>query len=255
MFNIEDFDIKLDTEFIGRNFIYSDEVSSTNRLLLDTEEYSKHGAVLLAEYQSQGKGRKDRVWLSNSGQNLTFSILLKEKLKENYVNFINLGASLAVAQSIENLYQLKVELKWPNDVLINKKKVAGILLESVSRGNKIERLVIGIGINVNQPSFQTKFEIPPTSIRLEFNELISRERLLSDILNNFEHILTMLYHSTDKILSDWKSRCKMIGEKIKIIEGEQAKYGVLEDIDEKGFLVLRQGDKTELIHYGDVTLR
>jgi BirA family biotin operon repressor/biotin-[acetyl-CoA-carboxylase] ligase len=256
MFNIEEFDIKLDTEVIGRNFVYCDEVGSSNRLLLETDEYSKHGTVLLAEFQSQGRGRKERVWLSNSGQNLTFSILLKEKLKENYINFINLGASLAVAQSIENLYQLKVELKWPNDVLINKKKVAGILLESVSRGNKIDRLVVGIGINVNQPSFQSKFEIPPTSIRTEFNELISRERLLSDILNNFEQILTTLYHhSTDKILSDWKSRCRMIGEKIKIIDGETVKYGILEDINEKGFLVLKQGDKTELIHYGDVTLR
>jgi BirA family biotin operon repressor/biotin-[acetyl-CoA-carboxylase] ligase len=255
LFNIEEFDIKLDTEVIGRNFIYCDEVESTNELLLSSKDFSQNGTVLLAEYQSKGKGRKDRVWVSNSGQNLTFSILLKGEFKSQKINLINLGTSLAIAQAIENLCQLNVELKWPNDVLIDKKKIAGILLESTSKNNKINKMVIGIGINVNQPNFPGKFDIPPTSIRKEFHSLVNRERLLSEVLNNIEQNFETAKEQSDKIMNDWRSRCKMIGEKVKIVEDEKTRFGIFEDIDDEGFMILKQGDLRERIHYGDVNVR
>jgi len=255
VFNIEEFDIKLDTDYIGRNFIYSDEVDSTNSVLLSSKDFNQNGTVLLAEYQSKGRGRKNREWLSNSGQNLTFSILLKGEIKDQKINLINLSTALAVAQAIENLFQLDVELKWPNDVLVHKKKIAGILLESSSKANKINRVTVGIGINVNQPNFPGKFDIVPTSIRKEFHSLVSREKLLSEVLNNFENLIDQLERSHKKILNQWRNRCKMIGERIKIIEEDKIKTGIFEDIDEQGFLLLKQADKTEKIHYGDVSLR
>jgi BirA family biotin operon repressor/biotin-[acetyl-CoA-carboxylase] ligase len=255
VFNIEDFDIKLDTEVIGRSFIYCDEVDSTNTLLLTSREFNTHGTVILAEHQKHGRGRKNREWYSNSGQNLTFSILLKNEFKQEQVNLINLGTAVSVAQALENLFQLNVELKWPNDVLILKKKVCGILLESTSKGDKINRIVVGIGINVNQPNFPGKFDIPPTSIRKEFHEEVSRERLLSEILNNFESILDLVENNPQKILDDWRSRCKMIGEKVKVVEEEKTKFGVFLDIDDDGFMILKVGDNSIKIHYGDVSLR
>lgn len=255
VFNIEEFDIKLDTEVIGRNFIYSDEVESTNSVLLSSKEFNQHGTVLLGEFQTKGRGRKERLWVSNAGQNLTFSILLKSDFKEHKINLVNLGSSLVIAQALENLFQLNVELKWPNDVLVEKKKIAGILLESTSKGSKINRVVIGIGINVNQPNFPGKFDIQPTSIRKEFKELVSRERLLSEILNLFEDMLETWKKEPGKILNDWRNRCKMIGERIKIIDGDKQKSGVFNDIDEDGFLVLKIADKYEKIHFGDVSLR
>jgi BirA family transcriptional regulator, biotin operon repressor / biotin---[acetyl-CoA-carboxylase] ligase len=255
VFNIEEFDIKLDTDYLGRNFIYCDEVDSTNTVLLSSKDFTINGTVLLAENQTKGRGRKEREWISNTGQNLTFSILLKGDFKDQKVNLINLGSAIAVAQTIENLYQLDVELKWPNDVLIGKKKIAGILLESTSKANKIVKLVIGIGINVNQPNFPGKFDIPPTSIRKEFHTEASRERLLSELLNNYEDILELVKSDPDKILNDWRSRCKTIGEKINIVEDEKVEFGIFENIDGNGFLILRQGDKRKTIHYGDVSVR
>lgn len=255
MFNIEEFDIKLDTDVIGRNFIYSDEVSSTNSELLNNKDFGQNGTVLLAEFQNNGKGRKNRTWISNAGQNLTFSILLKGDFKGNTANIINLGTSAAVGQSLENLYQLRVELKWPNDVLVNKKKISGILVESSSKSNKISKLVIGIGINVNQPNFPGKFEIQPTSVRREFKETVSRERLLSEVLNNFEDMLNLVQYDPNKILNDWRNKCKLIGEKIKIIEDDEIRTGVFEDIDDNGFLILKSGEKRNVIHFGDVSLR
>jgi len=256
MFNIEEFDIKLDTEIIGRNFVYCSEVDSTNTVLLHNKEYEQDGTVFLAEFQTGGRGRKDdRQWLSNKEQNLTFSVLLTEGFSSSNINIVNFTAALSVAQAIENLYQLKVELKWPNDVLINKCKCAGILLESISKGSKISRIVIGIGINVNQPTFPGKYLLQPTSIKKEFKENVSRERLLSELLNIFEENFILSQNAPQKIMSDWKSRCKMIGEKVKIEEGDIVKHGIFDDIGDDGTLILKIDNKIEKIHYGDVSLR
>lgn len=257
MLNIEDFDIKLCTDVIGRNFIYTEEIESTNRVLLENEEFSKDGTVLMAEYQTAGKGRKSRVWYSSSGQNLTFSTLLKKNFLENELNIINLGAALSVAISLENLYQLDTNLKWPNDVLINEKKIAGILIETTVSGNKIDKAVIGIGINVNQHSFTNanEYHLPPTSVKNEFGKEVSRERILSEVLNNFEEILHRIETEPQKVLADWKSRSRFLGENIKIVEDGVTKFGKFADLDENGFLILQQGEETETIHFGDVSSR
>ncbi len=256
MISFENFDLKLDTEFIGRNFIYSEEVESTNSFLLNkANKYNIHGTVLLAERQSMGKGRNNRVWYSNKDQNLTFSILLTDKRYFGQkFNILNFTISLAVAQAIENLYQLRTELKWPNDVLLNGKKVAGILLESTSQGSKIQRVVIGIGLNVNQTLFQGNFNLPPTSIKNELSENVERERLLAEILNIFEEILEKSIKNSDDILKDWKSKCRMLGEKISVTVDDKVKDGIFDDIDTNGFLLLKSHDKIEKIHFGDVGL-
>ncbi|MBK7630268.1 MAG: biotin--[acetyl-CoA-carboxylase] ligase [Ignavibacteriales bacterium] len=256
MFNIENFDIKLNTEFIGRTFVYAEELSSTNTFLMDKQSgYNQNGTVVLAEKQTSGKGRKDRVWYSAPDSNLTFSILLtKDKFLANNSSLINFAASLSIATSIENLFQLKTELKWPNDVLIDGKKTSGILIESSSQGNKIERFVIGLGINVNQISFQGTFNYPPTSIRIELGRSVDRERLLAEILNNFEMLLDKLKKNKIEVIHDWKEKCKMIGEKISIVENDVEKFGIFYDIDEEGYLLLKTRDGIEKIHYGDVSL-
>jgi BirA family transcriptional regulator, biotin operon repressor / biotin---[acetyl-CoA-carboxylase] ligase len=256
LFNIENFDIKLNTEYIGRTFVYAEELSSTNTFLMDKQNgYNQNGTVVLAEKQINGKGRKDRVWYSAPDSNLTFSILLtKDKFLVNHSSLINFAASLSVAVSIENLFQLKTELKWPNDVLIDGKKTSGILIESTSQGNKIERFVIGLGINVNQNSFQGTFNYPPTSIKNELGRNIDRERLLAEILNNFELLLEKIKTDSVEVINDWKSKCKMIGEKISIVENDKEKFGIFYDIDDEGYLLLKTKDKIQKIHYGDVSL-
>ena len=255
MFNLEIFDIKLETDILGRNFIYCDEIESTNaELLSGKQQYKKTGTVFLAEKQIAGKGRIDRTWLSAKGLNLTFSILLtKETVAELNINHLNLISSLAVSMAIENLYQLRTELKWPNDVLIDKKKVAGILIETSIKGNNIERVVIGIGINLNQIAFHGDFNLTPTSLKLELRTEIDRENILAEILNLFEELLTELRNKPGNILKDWRSRCKMIGDKISITDGEKVRSGIFYDIDDDGFLLLKRNNVVEKIHYGDVS--
>lgn len=258
MFSFENFDIKLDTDFIGRNFIFSEETDSTNSVLLDKRnKYTINGTVFYTEKQLKGRGRKNSPWYSAKELNLTFSILLTSKkyLTGNPV-LLNFATSLAIGNALENLYQLKVDLKWPNDVLIKGKKICGILIESTSEGSRIDRLVIGVGINVNQTMFQGTYSIPPTSVKLEINENAERERLLAEVLNNFEELLLILIESPENILKDWKQKCNMLGDKISITEGDVVKYGIFEDVDENGFLLLKDNNNhIEIIHYGDVSLR
>jgi BirA family biotin operon repressor/biotin-[acetyl-CoA-carboxylase] ligase len=256
MFDLEKFDLKLNTDVIGRNFIYAEEVPSTNtELLSESKFYKKHGTVLFAEKQTAGKGRKNRAWYGDDQLNLTFSILITEpKYFQKKVNIINFVASLALAVSIENLYQLRTELKWPNDILIDNKKAAGILIESASKGSKIERLVIGIGLNVNQISFQKKFTVEPTSLKKELGHTVEREKTLAEILNNIEEILNISIKFPDKILDDWKAKCKMIGERITVVNNDIKKHGIFNDIDKNGFMVLRTDDKMETLHFGDVSI-
>lgn len=254
-FIIEEMDIKLKTNLIGTNFIFYDEVDSTNELLLNDASIKNHGTVLLADNQAKGRGRLDREWITVKDSSLTFSILLTENLTANSINLINLAAAVAVAQSLENLYQLDVRLKWPNDILIQTRKVCGILVESVSKGDAIERLVVGIGVNVNQPIFEGQFNVPPTSIRKEFGKVSSRERLIAEILNEFEKLIKKVKKDPDAILNSWRSRCKMIGEKVKVVDGENTTYGIFEDIDDKGFLILSEKDGVKKVFSGDVSLR
>jgi BirA family biotin operon repressor/biotin-[acetyl-CoA-carboxylase] ligase len=254
MFNLESFGIKLNTDFIGRNFIYFEEIDSTNSYLLNQDnKINISGTVVLAEFQTKGRGRMDRVWKSDSAQNLTFSILfVKNKSLLESLNFLNFSAALAVASSIENLYQLKPELKWPNDILINRKKTCGILIETVTTKNEIEKVVVGIGINVNQSQFTGEYNYPPTSIRIQLGKEVERERLLAEILNNFEHYINKLKTNKDNIINEWKMRCKMMGEKISVRLSNEIKYGIFDDIDENGFLLLRTKNGIEKITAGDL---
>lgn len=255
MLNIEDFDIKLETKSLGRNFIYSHDLSSTNTYLLEDSDQLEHGTVILSEFQQHGKGRLNRPWYSTKGQNLTFSILLNRKLDKINQNHIGLAASLAISLAIENLFQLKTELKWPNDVLINSKKVGGILLESVTKGSKFEKIVIGIGINVNQTKFTGEFKVKPTSVKYELKREVKRERFLSEVLNVFEELLFELRDNPKKVLEEWREKCRMVGESVQIEIGSEKKFGIFYDIDANGFMILKIGDKIEKITSGDITVR
>ena len=254
-FIIEEMDIKLKTNFIGTNFIYYEEADSTNEELLNDASIKEHGTVLFANNQVKGRGRMNREWVSKKDHSLTFSILLTENINAKNINIINLAAAVAVAQSLENIYQLDVRLKWPNDVLIATRKVCGILIESQSKGDKLERVVVGIGVNVNQPMFEGGFNIPPTSIKKEFGKNVSRERLIAEILNEFEKLLKKIKHHPEQILDLWRSKCKMIGEKVKVIEGKNELFGTFEDIDENGFLLFKELNGITKVFNGDVSLR
>lgn len=256
MFDFNLFDIKLETSLLGRNFIYLDEIGSTNTFILDKKnKIEKDGSLVLAEKQTKGRGRRNRVWYSEKGLNLNFSILITDKkLLSKNLNILNLGVSLVIANSIENLYSVQTNVKWPNDVLINNKKVAGILLETNSQGSSIEKLIIGIGVNVNQTSFMGEFNLEPTSIKLMTKNNIEREKLLAEILNNLEYIFQKIRSNPKSVLADWVNKCNSIGKRIDVNQDGKVLTGIFDGLDENGFLLLNVKNKLNKIYFGDTSL-
>ncbi len=255
-FDFTSFNLKLETEWLGRNFSLIDETDSTNTLLLKRENgFEENGSVVLAEKQLSGKGRMDRTWYSAKYENLTFSLLItNKKLLEINPFVYTFGSAVAVARTLDSLFQVQTGVKWPNDLLIRDRKICGILSESVISGASFTRLVVGIGLNVNQTNFVGDYRIPPTSLAVELGTEVSRERLLAEILNEFEEIILLGEKNPQRVLKDWKDRCPLMGDKISVQQGSEIFDGVFDDVDENGALLLRTNDRTITFHYGEVSI-
>lgn len=145
-----------------------------------------HGALFLTDQQTGGRGQYERKWKANPGQNLTFSLVF-EPQKGGRFTLLTLACALAVTEVINKKAGIKAMIKWPNDILNDGKKLCGILTETQFLGNKLERIVVGIGLNVNQAEFSGELEGIATSMRQEGSEEYSREELLAEILQNIEY--------------------------------------------------------------------
>lgn len=254
-FRFEEFDIRLETQWVGRSFYYFDEGTSSNSILLKDEEKFVNGAVVLVEDQSEGRGRLDRSWESFAGQNLTFSLLLTDtSFRQGNPPLLSFVASLAVARALDTLYQLSPNLKWPNDVLVKGRKICGILLEASSSGSSLSKIVIGIGINVNQPWFKGEYRTPPTSLKMENDKSNSREVLLAEVLNQFEELTEIYLKDPEKIIKEWKQYCNDMGEKITIDQNGRLITGTFEGIDKNGCMLLEIDGRNTVINYGDVSI-
>ena len=175
----------LKTQRFGNKIFTFDTIDSTNncaRALAGC--WADEGTVIIAEQQTAGKGRLGRVWQANPNENLTFSIILRPTANPEQVNLLPLYVAVAVAQAIERTTSLKVECKWPNDLLVNNRKVAGILLEGSVKDNTLEYVVVGIGVNVNQVAFAHDLEGKATSLRLEGGKEVDRLLLFRELLSS-----------------------------------------------------------------------
>lgn len=255
MFNYENFNIKLETKYLSTNFVYVEDLESTNSFLLNNPEFKEDGTVVLAEYQSKGKGRKERSWVSEKGKNLTFSILLTKKFELSKIQLLSIYSSLAVSKAMENLFQIDTKFKWPNDILVGGRKICGILLENSFIGTNLEKIVVGIGLNVNQMSFPGEYNIAPTSVQREFRYEASRESLLSEIFNIMEEMLDNFPNNSRQMLAEWSAKCSMIGDKINVVGENFVKHGIFEGIDSNGNMILRTLDGEEILNYGEISIQ
>ena len=142
MENVEKIKSKLNTKVLGRKLVYLKEVDSTQDYIKRNEKDIIDGTVVIAENQTKGKGTKGRTWYTNPKENLTFSILLKPNCNIKYLEKLTIKIAETVVNSIKKLYGYKLEIKYPNDIVINLKKLGGILTESFTVGEKTEKIVI-----------------------------------------------------------------------------------------------------------------
>ncbi|MBO6585220.1 MAG: biotin--[acetyl-CoA-carboxylase] ligase [Gracilimonas sp.] len=187
MFDSELFENHLATSWLGRSFYFFEELPSTNSYSKQLNgENSQHGALVLTDDQTGGRGQYDRIWKAEPGKNLTFSLVFEPQKAERFT-LLTLACALAVSEIVNACAEVDTKLKWPNDILCNGKKLCGILTETQFSGNKLERVVVGLGLNINQVEFQGGLAEKATSLRKECGKEFSREKVLADILQKIEY--------------------------------------------------------------------
>jgi BirA family biotin operon repressor/biotin-[acetyl-CoA-carboxylase] ligase len=239
---------------------YFAQIGSTNdyaQMLL--EQGAPDGTLVVADAQIQGRGRLGRRWVTTSGAALAFSLALRPNLSEQeQLAFFSPLAGLAVCKTLMDGYGLPAEVKWPNDVLLNRRKVCGVLVEAVWLGSHLQGVVVGIGINVTLPSVPPDCEVlfPATCVEQVLGRPLEREALLAAILRQFFALRPSL--GSVAFRQDWQARLAFRGQGVRVdLPGtEQALTGQVIGIDEQGNLRLRTPSGEEVcVTVGDVRLR
>lgn len=246
----------LKTELFGKKIYTFETIDSTNRCGHAIAACgASEGTVILAEEQTEGRGRRGKSWIANRGENLTFSVLLRPGLPSDQLNLFPFFAAVAVSRTVERETGLTVECKWPNDLLIRGKKFAGILLESSVNGNSIEYIVLGLGINVNQRIFPSSLEGKATSLCIEVNADVDRTQLLQHILRSLEDDYTQIKQSgLDPLLSDWIDRTPMLNKPVSVLQEGKTITGIMKGVTRQGGMVLAVDGTERILHAGDVTI-
>ena len=244
----------LETQFVGQSVIYYPRLTSTMEVAKRQARLgAAEGTVVIAGEQTAGKGRIGRVWLSPEGS-IALSIILYPSLV--YLPSLIMLASLAVVRSIEAVTGLKSQIKWPNDVLVNGRKVCGILIESDVQGDAVIYAVIGIGVNVNlRLSDVPEISSLATSLSDELGRDVSLLSLIRRLLVEVEGLyLTLL--AGGSIYEEWRDSLVTLGKKVRVESGKNKYEGIAESVARDGSLLLRQanGSLTKIVA-GDVTLR
>lgn len=256
MFKKKDLLSGLRTSIVGKKFFLFDTIDSTNTCAKALAEAgTEEGFVVVTEYQTSGKGRLGRSWKADPEKNLLFSVLLRPKVRKESSGLLTFYAAMAVARAVESLTGSKVECKWPNDLLINGKKICGILIENALENEHIEYSVVGIGLNVNQKSFAKEIGHKATSIANELNVELDRTKLLKTILVEIDKLYVQVkeekYHL---ILKEWNDRCSMYGKMVSVQQGKITWSGIAKELSPDGGLVIETQNGLHTVHAGDVTL-
>jgi BirA family biotin operon repressor/biotin-[acetyl-CoA-carboxylase] ligase len=247
------------TEVIGRDIRVFEETTSTNDIADKLgRDGVREGIVVFAESQSKGRGRLGRRWLSPHGKGLWFSVLLRPRLQPQAATRLTILAATALARAIEGLAALRAEVKWPNDILLRGRKVAGVLTEMSAELDTVKHVVLGIGVDVNQ----TTSEFPPelrrlaTSLRIETGHCHIRAELATAILRELDRDYARLREGQfDTVADEWEARCTTIGRDVIIKVGGRRLEGHAESLDADGALLLRtEHGHLERIVGGDVTV-
>lgn len=256
---LEEIEEHLDTEFLGRTIHYFDSIDSTNDRAKKIAREELEGTVVIAEQQTEGKGRLGRKWISPSGKGIWMSIILKPNIAPYNVSSITLLGAASVYKAFKKL-GIDSEIKWPNDILIGGKKVSGILTEMNAELDRINYLVIGIGINANldKEDIPEELKYKATSIKIKEARTIDRKELLANVLNEFEILYKSFIDENNnlKAIKICKENSATIGKEVKIVQGKKERLGKAIDINDAGELLVefKDGD-IQNIFAGEVSVR
>lgn len=255
----DDLLIELQNNKLGNDIYYFKTIDSTNnygkKLALDG---ALEGTIVLSDEQTGGRGRLGRAWVSPPGTSISMSIILRPTIYPNEAAKITEITAAAVANAISRVTKLKTGIKWPNDIIINSKKVCGILTEMSAEINSINYVIVGMGINVNINEFPDEINNVATSLKKELNMEISRKELVINIVNEFEKLYYDFINTGDlsKTVEICKEKSVILGKMIKIINRNEIIIAKAIDIDENGELIIKKDDG-EIINIisGEISVR
>ncbi|MBA4699665.1 MAG: biotin--[acetyl-CoA-carboxylase] ligase [Ruminococcus sp.] len=255
----EELSSMIDTEWAGQTIYYFDQIDSTNiRAKQLGEEGVPHGTLIVAGQQNAGRGRRGRTWESPPGVSIYMSIVLRPEMAPVKAPMLTLVMALSAADSLKECTGLDVQIKWPNDIVLNGKKLAGILTEMSTEMEYINHVVIGVGINVNTGQLPEELEEKATSLRLETGRIIRRSEIIASIMKEFEgnyqlfietQGLRQMQEKYNSLLINREKEVRILG-----VKEEYAAYAL--GINEKGeLLVRRDNGEIEAILAGEVSVR
>lgn len=245
----------LKTSLIGNEIIVLESVGSTNDYIKANAQKLMDGTVVTTREQTKGKGRLGRVWKNKKDDDISFSFILRPKLSPMEVSAITPLCGLAVAKGLNEYFDFDAKIKWPNDIIVGNKKICGMLTEMSCEFDRLEYLVVGIGVNVMSKDFPEEIAHKATSCVLQSNKEINKNQLLTIILKQIEDILLGgNYRFNKENLEEYKAYCATLGRKVTFTRRGESVEGVATDINNDGELVVTLPDNTtEIVFSGEVT--
>ena len=251
----------LKTQLIGKRVYYFEEIDSTQNFAQNiAADKKENGTIIIAEKQTSGRGRLDRKWTSPKG-GIWFSLIIHPKFDVSSSTLIPILSAVALSKSIKSVLDIETEVKWPNDITMNGKKVAGVLVDASFQTNSIDYLILGIGINFDIDTKKLEKRLTKTPNFYGIDSLRGKEdktppkKLLKEFLLQFEKNLFQLDKGEkSKIIKEWTKRAAGIGKKITINTSNGKISGISQGIDNDGALKIKTRNETKKIYVGDVVL-
>ncbi|GAB4182069.1 MAG: biotin--[acetyl-CoA-carboxylase] ligase [Geothermobacteraceae bacterium] len=242
---------------IGKRVVCFDQTDSTNiQALRLVEEGAEEGTVLVADSQQAGKGRLGRAWVSPPGVNLYTSVILRPDIPPWQAPQLTFVAAVALVRAIEQVCGLSARVKWPNDVLVDGAKVAGVLSELLADMDRVRAVILGIGLNVNMSRGQLPetLRYPATSLALASGRPSwSRLQLACALYRQIDELYRVyLGRGFEPIRLAWEASCDLVGRQVQVSSGEDLLVGRCAGIDQDGALLLSGGGATKRVLAGDV---
>ena len=250
---------ELKTEWAARNLCCFDAVDSTNlELIRLAKEGAPHGTLVIADSQMAGKGRMGRKWISPPGSGIWMSLLLRPEISPQSASMLTLVAALAVVEGIRGETGLNPQIKWPNDVVLEGRKICGILTEMSTEAGAIRYVIPGIGINVNMTEFPPELTETAASLRMVLGRPLKREPLIVRVMEAFEKYYARFLETEDLSgLMEEYNRCSVnLGRQVRVLDGASPYQGEAMGIDSQGSLVVKMADgRLRRVISGEVSVR
>lgn len=259
IFGQNELESRMCTKWAGHPVKFYQEINSTNlQAKLEAEDGAQQGLLIVADKQTAGRGRRGRGWNSPAGTNVYFTLLLKPTYPVEKVSAVTLVMALAVAEAVRTICGVESAIKWPNDIVVDGKKVCGILTEMSMEREYIQHVVIGVGVNVGLQEFEPELAQKATSLQAACGRKVPRAALVVEIMKSFEKYYEIFCKTLDLsgLREPYQAHLANLDKEVRVLDPKGEFTGIARGIDDAGELLVELADKTLVkVYAGEVSVR